>query len=331
MWSSFRGENRSPLHHEGSRRPWETESHAKSGLGRGVLLLVLIALAWGSTFMFTKIAVASVPPLTLAAGRLVIGALALFAYISFRGYRLPARRGQWTSAGAMAIFLLVLPIALLSWAQQFLDTALAGILVASLPLSTLALAHVFVADERLTMGRLFGVVFGFAGVIALIGPEALKGLGLEVVAQLALVGAPLSYATGIIVARRAPPMSPSVRAASAAVVGCAILIPAALIVDRPWTLSPTPGAMASTVYLGLVPTALAMILGFELIATRGATFMSLANYLVPCTAVSLGWLFLGETVSAYMLGAMAVILGGIAVTTLAQPRRARAAAPPGAR
>jgi drug/metabolite transporter (DMT)-like permease len=309
----------------------ETELHAKSGLGRGVFLLVLIALAWGSTFMFTKIAVASVPPLTLAAGRVAVAALGLLAYISFRGHRLPVLRAQWTSAGVMAIFLVILPIALLSWAQQFIDTALAGILVASLPLITLALAHVFVADERLTIGRLLGVLFGFAGVMALIGPEALKGLGLEVMAQLALLGGPLSYAVGIIVARRAPPMAPSVRAASVAMVGCAILIPAALIVDRPWMLSPTPGAMASTVYLGLVPTALAMILSFELIAARGATFMSLTNYLVPCTAVSLGWLFLGETVSAHMLGAMAVILGGIAATTLARPRRVRGAAPPGAR
>ena len=309
----------------------ETELNEKSGLGRGVLLLVLIALAWGSTFMFTKIAVASVPPLTLAAGRITVAALALLAYVSFRGHRLPVLRAQWASACVFAVFLLVLPIVLLSWAQQFIDTALAGILVASLPLITLALAHVFVADERLTIGRLFGVLFGFAGVIALIGPEALKGLGLQLMAQLALLGGPLSYAIGMIVARRVPPMAPSVRAASVALVGCSILIPVTLIVDRPWTLLPTPAAMASTVYLGLVPTAMTMILSFELIATRGATFMSLTNYLVPCTAVSLGWLFLGETISAHMLGAMAAILGGIAVTTLAQPRSVHGAAPPRAR
>jgi drug/metabolite transporter (DMT)-like permease len=309
----------------------ETQLQTNSSLGRGILLLVLIALAWGSTFMFTKIAVVSVPPLTLAAGRVAVAALALFAYISLRGHRLPVLRAQWTSAGVLAVFLVVFPIALLSWAQQFIDTALAGILVASLPLITLALAHAFVADERLTIGRLFGVVFGFAGVIALIGPEALKGLGLQLVAQLALLGGPLSYAIGMIVARRVPPMAPSVRATSVSLVGCAILIPAALIVDRPWTLSPTPGAMASTVYLGLVPTAMAMILSFEVIATRGATFMSLTNYLVPCTAVSLGWLFLGETISAHMLGAMAVILGGIALATLTPSRPVRRAARPGPR
>ncbi len=280
--------------------------------------------------MFIKIAVASIPPLTLAAGRVALAAAVLYAFIRLRGMRLPVQGRNWTLYFAVAFFGNGLPFTLIGWGEEHIASGLAAILMAVMPLATLLLAHVFVKDEPLTMGKLVGIAVGFAGVVVLVGPEALKGLGSDVLRQGAVAGGALCYAVATITARLLPESPPAVRAAAVLVWSTVQMVPAALILDAPWLLQLSPGSLASVVYLGLFPTALATIIYFHLISARGASFIAFNNYLVPVFGVMWGAAFLGERVSMQELGALTLILGGIAIAGVVSgrdrpsgPRRSR--------
>ena len=270
--------------------------------------------------MFIKIAVASIPPLTLAAGRVALAAAVFYAFIRFRGMRLPVQGRNWTLYFAVAFFGNGLPFTLIGWGEEHIASGLAAILMAVMPLATLLLAHVFVKDEPMTMGKLIGIVVGFAGVVVLVGPEALKGLGSDVLRQGAVAGGALCYAVATITARLLPESPPTVRAAAVLVWSAVQMVPTALILDAPWLLQPSPGGLASVFYLGLFPTALATIIYFHLISARGASFIAFNNYLVPVFGVMWGTAFLGERVLMQELGALALILGGIAISGVVSGR-----------
>ena len=168
------------------------------------LLLALVAM-WGSAFMFMKIGVATVAPATLVAGRLVLAAAVLYAVMRARGLALPPPGRRWLPFAALAILGNSLPFYLIAWGQQFIDSALAGILISIMPLATLVLAHFFVAGERMTPPRVAGFATGFAGIVVLMGPAALAGLGGSAgtaLAQAAVLGGALCYAGNSVLARR---------------------------------------------------------------------------------------------------------------------------------
>jgi drug/metabolite transporter (DMT)-like permease len=283
-------------------------------MSRSVLILLVLAAIWGSSFMFIKIAVVSIPPLTLAAGRVALAAAVLYAFIRWRGMRLPAMGRNWTLYFAVAFFGNSLPFTLIGWGEERIDSGLAAILMAVMPLATLLLAHVFVKDEPLTRGKLIGIAVGFTGVLVLVGPEVLQGLGSDAVRQGAVAGGALCYAVATISARLLPEAPPAVRAAAVLMWSAVQIVPAALVLDAPWLLQPSPGALASAVYLGLFPTALATIIYFHIISTRGASFIAFNNYLVPVFGVMWGAALLGERLSVQELVALALILGGIAAS-----------------
>src|SRR4051812_23429337 len=132
---------------------------------------------WGSAFMFMKIAVATVPPATLVASRLILAAIILYAVMRARGLRLPPPGRRWLAFIALGVLGNCLPFFLIAWGQQTIDSALAGILISVMPLATMVLAHFFVAGEHLTSRRALGFAIGFAGIVVLMGPAALMGLG----------------------------------------------------------------------------------------------------------------------------------------------------------
>src|SRR3990172_11510747 len=140
------------------------------------LLAALVAM-WSSAFMFIKLGVATVPPATLAASRLAIGAAILYAVMRSRGLVLPPPGRRWLSFVALAIVFNIAPFYLISWGQLVIDSALAGILIAIMSLATLLLAHFFVAGERMTANRTLGFSLGFGGIVMLMGPAALAGIG----------------------------------------------------------------------------------------------------------------------------------------------------------
>ena len=284
------------------------------------MLLILLASLWSSSFAAIKIGVGTIPPLTLAAGRIAVAAAVLYALIALRGQRLPRSARLWALFFLIGVTGNALPFTLIAWGEERIDSGLAAILMAVMPPATVLLTHVFTRDERLTAPKLIGVAMGFAGVVLLIGPEVLRGLGGQAGRQLAVAGAAVCYAATFTIARFVPPSPPAVRSPPC-VIGASLQIhPVRLWVDQLVSRSPSPGAMAARVYPGPLPTALATIIFFQLISARGATFVALNNYMIPVLSVIWGAAFLGERISLQALGALALILIGIGVTSL-RPRR----------
>jgi drug/metabolite transporter (DMT)-like permease len=278
------------------------------------LLLALVAM-WGSSFMFNKLGVATVPPLTLVAGRLAIGALTLLAVLYAKGVRLPPGGPVWIAYTVLGIVGNALPFFLITWGQQAIDSALAGILMAAMPLATLVLAHFFVHGERMTAGRAAGFVLGFLGILVLMGPAAMRSMGgsaLQVIAQLSVLCGALCYSANSVMARLLVRSDFLVASAGTLLVSAVIVLPLALAIDKPWTLQPAHSSLAAILWLGLGPTALATILYFRLISSAGPTFMSLVNYLSPAVAVFLGVTLLGEQPGVNAYAGLVLILSGIA-------------------
>jgi drug/metabolite transporter (DMT)-like permease len=166
----------------------------------------------------------------------------------------------------------------------------------------------------MTPAKVIGVIFGFGGVVVLVGPEAVKGLGGDVWRQLAISGGAVCYSLTVILTRNMPPSPLMARSAGVLIAGALMMTPVALVVEQPWTLVPSTDGMLAMVYLGLFPTALATTVLFHLVQQRGANFVAFANYLIPIFAVLWGAGFLGEELSGQAGLALAVILSGMVIT-----------------
>lgn len=290
-----------------------------------VLLLTLVAM-WGSAFMFTKLGVGDVPPATLVAARVALGAATLVVLLYARGLRLPPFGPVWGAYAVMGVVGNVLPFYLITWGQQVVDSAIAGILMAAMPLGTLVLAHFLVEGERMTRKRVAGFALGFVGVVFLMesavlaGPE---GSALLIVSQLAVLCGALCYATNSVLARRLVRSNFLVAATGTLLVSTALMLPIALVVDTPGSIEAGWLSIASIVWLGVGPTGLATICYFRLISSAGPTFMSLVNYLSPAVAVFLGVTLLGEAPAVTAYTGLVLILAGIG---LSQWRRYTSAA-----
>jgi drug/metabolite transporter (DMT)-like permease len=281
-----------------------------------VLLLSLVVM-WGSSFMLTKVAVTTIAPSGVVAGRLVIAAGALIFALLVLGRRLPGWGRHWVFFIAMAVTGNCLPFWLISWGQQGIDSGVAGILMAVMPLATLLLAHLFVEGERLTLVRAAGFATGFAGIVVLVGPEAvleLTGAGSDLLPELAVLCGALCYAVATIIARRRPDSDALVAATGVAIAASLIMAPLAMA-DPGAPIARVPaGSLASVAILGLVSTALATVIYFKLIALAGPSFLSLINYLIPLWAVLVGMLVLDEQPEWTALVALALVLCGIALS-----------------
>lgn len=289
---------------------------------RDWLYLIGLGAIWGGAFMGTKIATADVPPLTIAAVRLGLGAATMLALLALRGEGLPGpsaphARSFWLHALGVGIASNALPFSLLAWAQGHIPSGLAGVFMAMVPLFILPLAHAFVPGERLSWRKAAGFTLGFAGILVLIGPDVLAGLGtgggLALLAQLACLLVALNYATGSIISKRAPDLGLIRFAAAALLIAAVLTVPLALVVERPDPAGWSAGSHAALLYLGLLPTALATLMLLSVIASAGPGFLGLVNYQVPVWAVAFGIVFLGEDPSPRLWLALLLILAGLAV------------------
>ena len=276
------------------------------------LSIAALGLIWGGTFMVISIALRGYGPLTVACARTTLGAVSLIGLALALRRPLP-RIGPSLAAHVAIIGALstAVPFFLISWGQQFVPSAFAGLSMAAVPLFVLPLAHLFLPDDRLSPRRALGFSLGFSGAALLIGPSALQGLqaGLP---QLACLAAALCYAISGILTRRCPPIDPIVLAAATLVVGAVLLIPAMLAVEG-MPGPARPDAMLAIVALGLIPTALAALLRVAVIRSAGPSFMTLTNYQVPLWSVLFGVVFLGEDLPLRFFAALGLILAGLAV------------------
>lgn len=278
-------------------------------------MLLALATVWGGSFFFNAVALRELPVLTVVVARVALAALVLAAILRLRGERMPRDRQAWTAFLGMGLLNNAIPFALIVWGQQHIASGAAAILNAATPLFTVLLAHLLTRDERLTPARLAGVLVGFAGVAVMVGTDALRDLGVHVAAELACLAAAISYAFAGIYGRRfrAMGIAPMATATGQVVASSLMLLPLALLVDRPWTLpAPGPGALAALAALAVISTALAYVLYFRILASAGATNLLLVTFLVPVGAILLGTLCLGEPLLARQIAGMALIGAGLA-------------------
>lgn len=278
-------------------------------------LLLALSILWGGSFFFVGVVVKTLPPFTIVLLRVAIAAAALHLVLRATRSPMPWDARTWFAFFGMGLLNNAIPFSLIAWGQTHIASGLASILNATTPLFTVLVAHVLTADERLSKGRIVGVLLGFAGVVALIGPQALVGLGKDVLAQFAVLGAALSYAFASIFGRRFKRMgvSPLATAAGQVTASSALVLPVALIVDRPWTLpSPELPVWGAILGLALLATALAYILFFRILASAGAVNLMLVTFLIPVSAILLGSVFLGETLAPMDFLGMALIGLGLA-------------------
>ncbi|WP_296427975.1 DMT family transporter [Yoonia sp.] len=285
------------------------------------LSILALGLIWGGTFMVVAIALQGYGPLTVACARTTLGAVALLALMRVMGRPLPVFTLRMLKyLGVIGILNTAVPFALLSWGQQFVPSAFAGISMAALPLFVLPLAHLF-TDEKLSLRNTIGVCLGFVGAVVLIGPSVLRiGSGMEPLGQLACIAASLSYAISSIMTRRCPPIDPITLATLLLVVGAAALIPAMLLIEGVPEMTDTRTTVA-ILFLGFVPTALAALIRVTTIRSAGAVFMTLVNYQVPLWSVLFGVLILNEVLPLRFFAALGLILIGVAVSQSANLRR----------
>ncbi|WP_372085253.1 DMT family transporter [Tistrella mobilis] len=279
-------------------------------------LLVLLSIPWGGSFFFIGVAVKELPPFTIVAARVLLAALALHVVLRLRGLSMPRSPQVWAAFFGMGLLNSLIPFSLIVWGQTQIASGLAAILNATTPLFGVLVAHLATSDEKASPNRIAGVLAGFAGVAAMIGPAALNGLGGNVAGQLAILGAAFSYALAGVFGRRFARLgvAPMATATGQMTTAAMMLVPLALIVDQPWTLpAPGWGTVAAILAIAFISTAFAYVLFFRLLATAGATNLMLVTFLVPVSAILLGTAFLGERLEPKHLVGMAMIAVGLAL------------------
>jgi drug/metabolite transporter (DMT)-like permease len=285
----------------------------KATLFNWTLLMGLVAL-WGTSFLIIAISVKTIDPLSIVFYRLVLGALVLALVVYARGETIPRELRIWGGFLLMAIAGNALPFFLITWGQQTVNSGVAGMIMAIMPLMTMVFAHYLVEGETLNRYKIIGFSCGITGIAVLLGP-VFEGGGRELWSGLAIFTAATCYAVNAILIKRLPRFSPMVGA-------CGVLMMASLIILPFWLLlapennSISQNSMMAVIWLGIGPTGIATIILFSIIDRAGPTFLSTINYLIPVVAFFSGAWLLSEPASWQHFVALTAILGGIAITRI---------------
>jgi drug/metabolite transporter (DMT)-like permease len=293
----------------------------KTNIATELALLLALSTLWGASYTFIRIGVETIPPVTLIAARTFIAGAILVAIMRLRGLKLPTDRRAWRRFLFQACLNSVVPFTLIAWAEQTTDAGLATILNSTSPIFAFLLTALITRHEAITSRKLFGVAAGLIGICMIVGVEALGGFGQAMWAQLAIVAATICYAGAAIFGKSFKGLDPMMPAAGSLICGAVILIPASLIVDRPWTLAPSTSSVLALFALSVVSTALAFVIYFRLVQTLGSVGTTAQAYLRVPIGVAIGVLFLGEILSSTAwIGLACVVAGVIAMTLPAQER-----------
>lgn len=288
---------------------------------RELLLLALLSTLWAASYTFIKIGVETIPPITFIALRTLIAGLLLYVVIRLRGLRLPTDFATWRLFFIQACINSVLPFTLIAWAEQSIDAGLAVILNATTPIFTFLLTALVIRHEPVSGRKLFGTIAGMTGVCLIIGVEALSGAGEAIWSQLAVLTAAFSYACAAIFSKNFKGLDPVMPAAGSLICGAVLLLPVSVIVDRPWTLSPSAASLTALVCLSVFSTALAFMIYFRLMQTLGSVGTTSQAYLRVPVGVAIGMAFLGEMPTPAMWVGLVCVIAGVLAMTLPSRRR----------
>lgn len=275
-------------------------------------LLGLLALLWGSSYLFIKVAVAEIPPLTLIAVRVAGAACFLLVVMKLRLQKLPTRSDTWRKLLVQAFLNGIGAWTVLAWGQQYVDAGLAGVLNSTSPIFVFLITALVTRHESIAIRKLSGAIIGIMGVVLIMGVEALADIGQQIPGQLACLFGAFLYACAAIYGKRFSSLSAVTTAAGTMIWSTIVLVPIALIVDRPWTLSPSTEAILAAIALSTLCSGMALLLYFRLLKTLGSMGVASQAYLRAGVSVFLGIFFLGETLNvAVAIGSAMAIVGVI--------------------
>ena len=257
-------------------------------------LIIILSILWGGSFFFVGVAVKEMPPFTIVLCRVALASIILLVVVYLKGDNMPSSLALWGSFIVMGALNNSIPFSLIVWGQTHIKSGLASILNGTTPIFSVILAHFLTKEERLTINRISGVLIGWVGVAMLIGIDSLRSFGIEVLGQIAVLGAAFSYACAAIYGRRFKDFSPLVVATGMLCGSTIMMTPMALYVDQPWNLSPSVITMMALFGLAAISTSLAYIIYFKVLATAGPTNLLLVTFMIPLSAILLGVMVLGE-------------------------------------
>jgi drug/metabolite transporter (DMT)-like permease len=279
------------------------------------ILFFVLGFFWGSSYLFIKIGVETVPPLTLIAGRLAIGAALLGVALWFSRERLPRGADMYGRLIVMSILNIVIPFSLITWGEQSIDSGIASVLNGTVPLFTIVFAALVLADEAITVNRVVGLIVGFIGIFVLTGDSISGGLGGDqALGELALLASAVAYAVGNVFTKRVVRgLTPTVMAFFQIFISFVIVLILAVIVEQPLNVRPSTESLLAVVWLGLMGSGFAYVIFFRLLRDWGSTRASLVAYLLPVVGLILGAVVLQEPVDLGIVVGTALVIGGIAL------------------
>ena len=284
-----------------------------------VILWSLLAVSWSGSYAAVKIGLDGFGPFTIVAGRLLIGAGMLYVIMRFRAGQLPVNGLALLAYAVPALFGNLVPFLLIGFGELHVDSGLAALLMGIAPVVTVMLAPLLITDEYLTPRSLFGIAFGLAGLLVLVGTTALSGLGQHVTGQLAILGAALCYAGTTLYVRRWITLPPLQMATGSLVLSAIPATIGAFALETPFeTGNAGPAPILALLYLGVCSTAVATLIYFYLVPHLGAGRMQQINFVVPALGTLFGVALLEEPLQANALASLALITIAVYLVTSAR-------------
>ncbi|RZN31800.1 EamA family transporter [Bradyrhizobium sp. Leo121] len=298
------------------------ETSARSALKRphhrwqDYALLLALACCWSSTYPLTKIGLGSIPPITFISARSLIAALFLLVILRIRGRRIPTDAKAWKLFAFQQTINSTVPFLVITWAQQYVAAAPTVVLASTTPIFAFLITWAITRHEPATLLKLAGAILGLAGTAVIIGLDALGGLGSEIFAEMAILLATISFACATIFGLRLSDYDPMVVAAGSLLFGGLVLLPAAIVVEHPWTLHPTPQALAAVTTMGIFSSAIGLMLFYMCLSRLGTLITNAQGYLRIPIGVGLSVVLLGEAVPSNLTLGLVLVMAGVAAMTV---------------
>jgi drug/metabolite transporter (DMT)-like permease len=283
---------------------------------RDYLLLLALACAWSLTYPLTKIGLQSIPPVTFIVARSLVAAVFLLAVMRLRGLTLPRELSAWKLFAYQQVINSTFPFLIITWAQQYVPSANTVVLAATTPIFAFLITWGITRHEPASLLKLAGAIIGLAGTGVIIGLDALTSLGHEVVAEIAILIATLSFAVGTISGLRVSGYNPVVVAAGSLIFGGLFLLPVSLVLEHPWTLHPTTHSVIAAIAMGIFSSAIGLMLFYMCLARVGTLMTNAQSYLRIPIGVALSVLLLGEAVPANLAAGLVLVMIGVVAMTI---------------
>ena len=284
------------------------------------LAFILLGVIWSSSFMWIKIALQEVSPVTLVAFRVIFGLLFGLGVIIIKKTSLPQNFKSWSPLLILGITNIAIPFLLISWGERAVDSSVAAILDSTVPLFTILIAHFLLSDDKMTMPKVTGLLIGFAGVVVLLSKDINQSTG-TILGQGAIVLAALFYAGSGVYVRRATENVPAVLRSMGPLLSASFIMwITVFITEKPFRMPDLGLTWISLLFLGVIGSGFAFILAFYLIHEIGPTRTSMVTYIFPLGGVILGVVFLNEVITWQLIAGAILIISSLIVANL-QPVR----------